>query len=288
MTRRFILCVSLALLALTAVACQAPVAPGTPTAAPTPVVASSPAQTGIQQAWAKSKHAATFVSDEQGNNACARCHSPHNWTPTDPADMPATCASCKFTIKAPKPIAQAEWKSIPCETCHRVKDGVLTSQLAYLNTAISQFETSTDPYEDVKTPRQLCEKCHADSKGFMYRIDMGSGPHSTMDCTKCHDPHANTASCTSAGCHPDVLKPAKPVAGHDAAHAAVACSACHDASGLKVGPADGKKNWVTMRANAPGGKAGMQPYVSHNLQRAVDCARCHYAKNPWGLSENAK
>lgn len=270
-------------------ACQAPVAPGTPTPAPTPVISASAEQSGVQQAWAKSKHASTFVTADDGaNNICARCHSPENWMPTDPADMPETCATCKFTVKTPKPVAQADWKSIPCATCHRVENGALTDKVAYNNSAITQFETGTDPYVAVASNRELCEKCHRDHGGFPYNVDLGQSKHSGFDCTKCHDPHTVTASCTAAGCHPDALKPATPIAGHDQAHAAVTCSACHDASGLKVGPTNGKLNWVTYRPTAPGGKTGQTPFVSHNLQRKVDCARCHFAKNPWGIAETVK
>jgi hypothetical protein len=289
MSRTFLIAASLVVLVLAAAACQAPVAPGTPTPAPTPVIAADSAQAGIKQAWEKSSHAASFVSADDGsNNVCARCHSPHNWTPTDPADMPATCASCKFTIKTPKPIAQADWKAIPCEMCHRVENNVLVAKVAYLNTAIAQFETDTDPYEDVASNRELCEKCHRNAGGFSYKVDMGSGPHSSFDCTRCHNPHGIAATCSNAGCHADVLKPSTPIAGHDAAHAAVNCTACHDAAGLKVGPTDGKKAWSAFRSVAPGGKAGQSAYVSHNLQRKVDCLRCHYSKNPWGLSESVK
>jgi hypothetical protein len=289
MGRSLVVCAALLLLTVLASACQAPVAPATPTPAPTPIIAASPQQSGIQDSWGKSRHAATFVvSDDGSNNICSRCHSPGNWTPTDPADMPATCASCKFTIKTPKPITKEEWKAIPCEQCHRVEQNVLSPKIAFLNTAISQFETGTDPYEDVSTNRELCEKCHTDHGGFHYQVDLGKGPHSSFDCTKCHDPHVVAASCTAAGCHPDALKPAKAIAGHDAAHASVTCAACHDAAGLKVGPTDGKKNWVTFRISTPGGKPGQTAYVSHNLQRTVDCARCHYPKNPWGISESAK
>ena len=41
--------------------------------------------------------------------------------------------------------------------------------------------------------------------------------------------------------------------------------------------ADGK--WLPVRDEHYGEAA----YVSHNLQREVDCARCHYAGNAWGL-----
>lgn len=282
-TKSLLLAACLVVIVFAAAACQAPTAPGTPTPAPTPVQAVSPGQDEINKAWAASSHATTFVSGDDGaNNACARCHAPHNWTPTDPADMPASCASCKFTIKTPKPIAQADWKSIPCEVCHRVEGGALTKKVAFLNTAISQFETGKDPYEEITATRQLCEKCHMNAGSFLYRIDMGSGAHASFDCTRCHNPHAATATCRAAGCHADVLKTPATVAAH-AAHSKVACASCHDASGLKMGAASASKIPVTLRA-ATADKAAV-PYVSHNLQRKVDCARCHFTKNPWGIAE---
>ncbi len=272
--------VGLVLCAALVVACQAPVAPTPEPPRPTPIPqASSPGQSAIRTAWEGSKHAQTFVEGE--NNACARCHSPMNWTPTDPADMPATCASCKFTIKTPKPVAKSDWLSVACDVCHKVEDKTLTAQVAWLNAAIAQFDSSQSPYEAVKTPGELCEKCHTDSGSWHYRRDLGKSAHVGYACTKCHDAHSLKASCTS--CHANVLKPEKPIAGHDAAHANVHCVACHDASGLKVGPVEGKTTWLPIRAEMPGGQTGAAPYLSHNLQRQVDCARCHYTGNPWNL-----
>lgn len=62
----------------------------------------------------------------------------------------------------------------------------------------------------------------------------------------------------------------------------VSCIACHDASGLQVGPAADAK-WAVFREGGMAGQAGPAPYLSHNLQRTVDCARCHYNGNPWQL-----
>ena len=271
------------LLALALVsACQAPVAPTKEPPRPTPIPpAATPGQPSAQTAWQGGAHAATFVEGE--NNDCARCHAPMNWTPTDPADMPATCASCKFTIKTPKPVAKADWQSVTCDVCHVVENKALTSKVARLNAAIAQFDSSQSPYEAVRTPDDLCAGCHADIRGMKYGRSMGSAAHASLGCTKCHDAHSLAASCIAAGCHPGVLTPAKPIAGHDAAHAAVSCGACHDASGLKAGPVEGSKAWSTFRASDARGKAVATAYTSHALQKKADCARCHFSGNPWGL-----
>ncbi len=192
--------------------------------------------------------------------------------------MPATCAACKFTIKTPKPVEKTDWKNIGCNVCHKVEKEALTSQVAWLNAAIAQF-SSDDPYEPVRSNTELCEKCHRDG----YQIERDAVVHKDKGCTDCHDPHSAAASCTDAKCHATVLKPEKPIAGHDAAHATVDCVACHDAAGWKVQPTGDKKTWMTLKPTDRTGKPNPTPYVSHNLQKAVDCARCHFANNPWGL-----
>ena len=263
-------------------ACQAPVAPTKEPPRPTPIPpAATPGQPSVQSTWQGSAHAATFVEGE--NNGCARCHSPMNWIPTDPADMPASCASCKFTIKAPKPVAKADWQSVTCEVCHVVQDKTLTTKVAWLNAAIAQFDSSQTPYESLTTPDELCAKCHADVGSMKYARDMGSAAHTSFGCTKCHDEHSLAASCTAAGCHPNALKPDKPIAGHDAAHANVSCGACHDASGLSAGPVGGSKSWSSFRPTDPRGKAVATAYASHALQKRVDCGKCHSVGNAWGL-----
>ncbi len=261
-------------------------APAAPVAQATAVgLKLSAEQVSIQQAWQTSNHANTFV--EGDNNACAACHSPRNWMPTDKSTFPATCTSCKFEISTPKPVAKAEWKSIECDICHRVdKAGVVSSEVKALNALIAMFGSSPDEaWEPVTSTTALCEKCHTDVDAWHYKRDLGQSSHVGYTCIKCHNAHSNQASCTAAGCHPDALNPTKPVAGHDAAHAAVSCVACHDASDLKAGPVEGQKHWLTFREGGPGGKSGPAPYLSHNLQKKVDCARCHFAGNPWGLKD---
>lgn len=255
------------------------------TAAAIPTGAAEPgdAAAAIRAAWASAAHASSFVADDKGqNNDCARCHSPLNWTPTSSADLPMQCTSCKFNVPKPKPVAEAEWKSVGCEVCHRTEDHVVRPEVAWLNSLVAQYQTDADPYEPVQMHTELCEKCHRDQGAVHARRDLGSGAHAGYECTNCHDAHSAKASCTAEGCHPDALTPAQPIAGHDKDHAAVACAACHDASGLKVAPVDGKA-WMPFREAHMPGKTGAVPYVSHALQGKVDCARCHYNGNPWQL-----
>lgn len=250
-----------------------------------PPPAPSAEQMPIQQAWEISRHADTFVEGE--NNDCAACHSPANWMPTDKSTFPNTCLMCKFEIKTPKPVVKDEWKSVQCESCHRVdKEGTVDGEIAAFNQMMAMFgSTPEEAWDPVANTTELCETCHRDTDEWHYKRDLGQSAHVGYACTKCHDAHSSQASCTAAGCHADTLDPAKAIAGHDAAHTAVNCVACHDAAGLEVGPVEGKDVWLTFREGGPGGTSDTVPYLSHNLQRKVECARCHFAGNPWGLKD---
>jgi len=223
--------------------------------------------------WQASQHADTYVLEGGENNSCARCHSPLNWLPTSPDEMPATCSSCKFTIKPPKPVAKNEWKNIECAQCHRTQKEIVSTEVAWLNALIAAFDSTNDPYEPVKSTTELCEKCHRDA----YKIELGKAAHASMTCTDCHNPHSTKASCVT--CHSSLAQSA----GHDAAHANVNCVACHDAGGWLAQPTGDKRIWLTLRPTDLKGKPNPIPYTSHNLQKKVDCARCHFAGNPWNL-----
>jgi hypothetical protein len=274
--------ISLAAL-LAIVACAptpaAPAATSSQASAPAPSTQSSvsPVAAGqsndVKSLWQSSKHANTYILEGDENNSCARCHSPTNWLPTSPDEMPASCSSCKFTIKPPKPIAKNEWKNIECAQCHKTQKEIVGKEVAWLNALVAAFDTVNDPYESVKSTTELCEKCHRDA----YKIEMGKAAHASQTCTGCHNPHSTKASCTT--CHASLSKSA----GHDAAHANVNCVACHDAGGWKAQPVGDQKIWQSMRPADLKGKPNPIPYTSHNLQKSVDCARCHFAGNPWNL-----
>lgn len=259
-----------------------PAPTSTPTPEPTPTL--TPAQAAIWQAYQGSPHANTYGLSKGPNTYCARCHSPRNWDPAAAIDPPPNCVSCKFEFEDSPRIASGnplvpenEWQDIGCEMCHRVENGVAAAQTAWLNTA-------TGAYEQVITTTALCEKCHTDTDTLRHRRDLDDSAHAEFVCTDCHDPHSAIANCTDSHCHADALAPASPIAGHDAAHATVTCVACHDAAGLEVGPLEAQNVWITFRTVELLGRSSTEPYQSHQLQRTVDCARCHFPDNPWDLS----
>lgn len=267
-----------------------------PTATPDPTSTSSPSATpteSISQAqldaevdWASGPHAAGYDLGKGPNTYCSKCHSPLNWDPKATIDAPPNCVSCKFaTDAAPRMavgnplIAEADWKGINCDSCHQVKED-------RVNPAIGWFNPQTNYYETVATSQALCEKCHTDTATLRYKVDLGTGDHSTFDCTECHQPHSVAASCQAEGCHADVnfVGITNPkYLGHTSLHESVDCVACHDASGLEVGILEGGEIWTTFRTVEVLGRAQTSPYPSHNLTSEVNCERCHYPDNPWGI-----
>jgi hypothetical protein len=260
-----------------------PVAPSeqpgatTPPAPEAPVIV-DPGQSSVDQLWQTSAHGNSFVSTADGNNACAKCHSPWNYLPTTSAELPKDCLSCKFTLPKPEPIPEDDWASIPCDICHKVTDGAAEPGVYWVHAIIIDF-SDEDPYEPMDTNSELCVQCHRDEGDFTYARDLGSQLHQSQECTDCHDSHGLVADCTS--CHEDVLTPTtgNRMAHGTPGHEKITCVACHDAAGLEVKP-DANGNWQPVRTTE---RSGEKAYVSHDLQRAVDCARCHYAGNVWGL-----
>lgn len=231
----------------------------------------------IDEAWLSSLHASSFVvADDGTNSTCARCHAPLNWVPSMD-DMPESCTSCKFEVDpAPPFLQEEEWEHIPCKVCHKVKKDEVQEQIAWLE--IAQIEE----YADVTTTTELCQKCHTEIDLPLHELVVVSEAHADLACTDCHDAHATTATCSTSDCHADLSS----IPGHDEDHLMVSCAACHDADGLQVGPDEGQGIWVTFlpESAAAGGEA--TPHNSHNIQLAAACDRCHYAGNPWDLSES--
>lgn len=234
----------------------------------------------IQASWPSSPHAVTFVVSADGKNStCARCHSPANFVPTMD-DMPPSCSSCKFEVKDPPPyIEESAWSSIQCNVCHEVKKNKVQPEVKWLE--IAQIEQ----YAEVASSTELCLKCHAPANIADHWAITLEGSHAGMGCSDCHDPHDATASCTASGCHEDTLNASEPIAGHDEAHKSVACTACHDAGGLDVGPGSENGIWSTFISIKDGSE--QKAITSHNLTIEAPCERCHFAGNPWELSEDA-
>lgn len=228
----------------------------------------------ISTLWQQSAHASTYVLDENNQNStCARCHAPVNWIPSMD-DMPESCSTCKFEIDPPPPvIAESEWTHIECRVCHQVKKDEVQPEIAWLEIA------AIEEYAEVSSVTALCDHCHLAGEIDGHVSVIVAGDHATYACVNCHDAHRTEISCDTEGCHTAAMDGSEGIIGHDLDHTQVSCSACHDGSGLDVGPLEDAQTWATF---LPGEAI---PFASHQTQRLVDCERCHFDANPWSLSE---
>ncbi|HSM24654.1 MAG TPA: hypothetical protein VK856_07325 [Anaerolineaceae bacterium] len=238
----------------------------------------------ISLEFEKSSHASTYVTDAAGNNnSCAKCHSPIEWAPTM-ADIPESCFTCKFELSDPPPfIAESQWQSITCKVCHQTdKKGNVDPEISWLEVA------ALDEYTVVANASELCLKCHAPSNIREHVAIQIAGVHDELLCTDCHDAHNPATSCGDSSCHEGLQDPDKIIPGHDEDHVNVACVACHDASGMEVGPHAETGIWTTFAAWSVqlegNSENGIRPFISHNISLESNCERCHFSENPWGLT----
>jgi hypothetical protein len=196
-------------------------------------------------------------------------------------ELPESCFACKFELEdPPQYIPETDWTNIPCNVCHEVdkKKNVLPGY-AWLEIA------PLGEYAKVASPTELCLKCHAPVDIPQHgNVELG-GVHPGYECTKCHSAHATTASCDTAGCHEESTTP---IAGHDEDHQKVSCVACHDASGMEVGLDEVNGLWTTFVSRATGSETERFSFTSHNIALEASCDRCHFANNPWGLSDQVE
>ncbi|HDN04681.1 MAG TPA: hypothetical protein ENF27_01925 [Chloroflexi bacterium] len=246
-----------------------------------------------QQEWQISAHASSFVLDSEGsNNTCARCHAPKNWMPTL-EDIPESCKACKFELAPPPPlIVESDWLHVGCVMCHQVdKKGNVQPEVSWLEIP------ALDEYASVETSSELCLKCHnTENVAEHGQVLVGSG-HADMQCTECHSPHSTTATCSTGDCHSGVMSEEDQIPGHDEDHKDVSCAACHDSAGWEVGPHPETGIWTTFSPWSHAVKiaeedsilqTGTVPFLSHDLGLEVNCERCHFSGNPWGLTESVE
>ncbi len=263
-------------------------------------------QEAVMEAWSASPHGNTYDLGKGPNTYCSRCHSPQNWDPASKPDAPPNCVTCKFPFDPELRIAKTmdfvkeeDWHGIYCDTCHILEDEVVTEGNAW-------FNPLTKEYDEVRTPNELCAKCHLNSQGVSstrgqgvtHEIYLGGSAHKNWAgvltsehrpeyCTDCHDPHTQIPK-TCESCHDDVLSSSMHIQGYNDEHKKVNCMACHDATGAEVGPHPDDAMggiWVTLQTEAGQGGVDFQsPIVSHSPQWQVACDRCHFEENPWKLS----
>lgn len=274
--------------------------PPTPTPEPTPL----PDQAEFIAAWEGSPHGNTYGEGKGPNTWCSRCHSPQNWDPESYIGPPPSCFSCKFptddemrSAEGNPFIPEEEWVGIPCETCHMMENGVVTQGIAWLNPVSME-------HEQLNTPNELCGKCHVTTVGtgnpvrsaVSHEVYLGGPAHLNYAgfidevkpptyCTDCHDPHTQQpAQCQD--CH-EIDKAAHAGGKYVVMESQLTCMACHDASGAEVGPnpdeaSDGK--WTTLLTEVGRSGPTTSVIVSHSIQYVVECNRCHFEENPWGLT----
>ncbi len=249
----------------------------TPTGTPAPALigrVATPEELAKAQAeWSKSRHANTYDKGAGANTTCASCKSPANWDPQNLAvDSAHDCLSCKRIPGAPRPdlpggvaVPQNEWNSITCNICHVPVGDSYSTSIAFWNQA-------TQSYDAVSSVTELCGKCHEGQHGFqVVEEQAASTAHKGWECTRCHGAHGAPAKCTD--CH-------DPTQGKGAAdhlrHPQVNCTACHDAGGLSIwqdaiSTSKHLGQYVTIRFGH-----ALRSWPSHDLQRSVDCKRCHH------------
>ncbi|MEJ2013601.1 MAG: cytochrome c3 family protein [Anaerolineales bacterium] len=269
---------------------------------PTPL----PDQSAFRAAWEAGPHAHTYDLGKGPNTYCSRCHSPQNWDPASAVDLPPNCVTCKFPTDPELRIAttmdfveEQDWVGIDCATCHEMERGVALPGFAWLNTVTGQYEV-------VNTPDELCAKCHlttagvsaSGGRGVTHAIDARGSAHANWAgewpqadrpqyWTDCHEPHS-TEPLQCLDCHPGIPSSTTHTFGLNASMLdKVECMACHDASGMEVGPSpDPEQNGVFVTLVSSVGRDGQKSTsfsYSHTIQWQVACDRCHFAGNEWEL-----
>jgi hypothetical protein len=265
---------------------------------PTPL----PDQSAIFTAWEGSPHGGGWDEGKGPNTWCSRCHSPQNWDPAAFQGPPPSCFTCKFPTDEEIRIAEGnplvpeeEWVGIPCETCHVMEMEIATQGIAWYNPVKME-------YDKVSTPTELCEKCHVTTTGNAFgsavdhKISLGGSAHLNYGgflgdvppptyCIDCHDPHTQEPK-QCEDCH--TIDEANHAKGkYVAMKTKVTCMACHEASGLDVGPHPDEAMggiWAPQVTTMGRGGPSTEAVVSHSIVNAVACDRCHYAENPWELT----
>ena len=272
---------------------------------PTPEPTDLPDQSEFHALWETSKHANTYDVGKGPNTYCSRCHSPQNWDPESTTDRPPNCVTCKFPTDEEirmattmEFVAEEDWVSINCETCHMMENGIVLPGNYWLNVV-------TGDHEPVNIPNELCEKCHVttsgvavtNGSGVTHGIVLGGSAHKNWAgewpqsprpqyCSDCHDPHSSAPK-QCVDCHEAVTTSADHMKGFNAIMLdKVTCMACHDASGLSVGPPpdDAEGKWVTIETTFSPGGPSTNVVASHSIQWEVACDRCHSKGNRAGLS----
>jgi hypothetical protein len=181
-----------------------------------------------------------------------------------------------------------------CEKCH-LDNQTLRHKIDLGESAHADFDCVQ--CHDPHSVRASCTDCHSAITNTTTASINHPSAKSDDECRSCHpkawDNHdreiklGGNDDCMT--CHVDLIgetKQTRASLAHSLIHLSVSCVACHDASGLEVGPMEGQDLWTTFRTTELLGHSQTEPYKSHNLQKEVDCGRCHFSDNPWNIPES--
>lgn len=305
----------LIIIPLLVIACQ-PAATPEPTAIPPTPVPPTPQPTAVPipdqsvqiADWESGPHSMDYDLGKGPNTMCSRCHSPQNWIPGSKVGAAPNCVTCKFATDPELRIApsfaeggmdlvtEEQWVGIPCAQCHEVDEhGTASAELSW-------YAPVAMTYEEIKSPNELCIKCHTNAKGAKvssaglsadHEVLLGGSAHLNYAgewpqanrpqyCIDCHNAHTGeTKQCVD--CHTDTADTHTKVAPMMTGD--ITCMACHDAVGYDVGRATEDGLFTTIETTTSRGKTTTAEVLSHSPVYMVSCNRCHFAENPWELAE---
>ena len=184
-----------------------------------------------------------------------------------------------------------------CEKCHLDSDTLKHRRV--LN-GDAHLDFVCTECHDAHSVIASCDECHTVSRIEQPRlIPEHQDIVSNQDCTECHngayESHPivvqETGNDDCLDCHGQIMgdRDLAPVqVGHSLVHADISCVACHDASGMEVGPLEDQAVWVVYRTTIGPLGSTTEPYQSHQLQLNVECDRCHHQGNTWDIIESVE
>lgn len=220
--------------------------------------------------------------------ACATCHTVDQGTLTAqlgwknvqtgytetvavPSDLCKKCHADTATLRHSRGMSGTVHPDYDCLRCHDPHSTQASCTSSGCHEAVVKSMLNFTPDHASAKTKADCLGCHP--KGMQLH-SMEINQRGIDDCLSCHGELLTISQQPST--HP----------GHDTYHKAITCAICHDASGATIARSKDGKTWTTTRTFELLGRKSEQVFVSHNLQRAVTCTRCHFAGNPWGLKED--
>jgi predicted CXXCH cytochrome family protein len=246
-------------------------------------------------------------------NADAEARSLIDSTAT-PTLVPASATASMTLPPPPTKVEDSEEWILWSKGAHARMSGGEQPQVQCTSCHATALDDDTKPFSSVDESSGLCIGCHNDIDQARRQADTTDPIHSGLACTDCHNPHSTAATCSnchantrdesipllatpqgghpnlstgfcpSSNCHPQATQAALSNGTiHGSTHAAVTCTACHDASGLPVSFSMKTGRWITFEPVDASSTPAAILHESHAIQSEVDCTRCHFEDNSWGL-----